>query len=244
MIKERSLYAPYSYSKLNTNNQCPRRFKYKYVLKFPYEFISTPALQKGQEIHSLLEKHSSTQDLTNSSEGKIQKENIQIYENFIKTDIQKKYLNDDVLYSQQREIQVKLQIQDGVIFIPDENMKRKDLLFYGFIDYVNIIDGVLNIVDWKTGKYRDIKYQDFKQLMFYQIYFFIKYENINEIRIQYTYVEHCIENDLVLRREYLNVYIQELLQDVNQSDNNTFSKKISPLCNYCPFKKFCDVDLS
>ena len=50
-------YAPYSASRLAVYEQCPRKFKYKYVDKIPVPFEPSLALTRGKVIHSLLEFH-------------------------------------------------------------------------------------------------------------------------------------------------------------------------------------------
>lgn len=105
---------------------------------------------------------------------------------------------------------------------------------------------ILHLVDWwrKSGKYKDPKWQEYDQLMFYAIYFFQRYSNINTIKISYVYIEHeDMENDIILERQYLNRYIDELMQLINNAENDdVFVKNPGRLCEYCDFRSHCKSD--
>lgn len=81
--------------------------------------------------------------------------------------------------------------------------------------------------------------------MFYAIYFFQKYPNINKIKISYVYVEHAdTENDLILERKYLDTYVSELINLINDAENDMeYAKNPSMLCSYCPFEVHCKQDV-
>jgi CRISPR/Cas system-associated exonuclease Cas4 (RecB family) len=95
-------------------------------------------------------------------------------------------------------------------------------------------------VSGKVISAKDERYQSYDQLMFYAIYFFIKYQNIMEIHISYLYVEHNLENSLVLERKYLNNYIKSLITDIKKIEETTeFNKNESKLCDFCGFNEIC-----
>ena len=48
-------FAPYSFSKISTWKQCPRKFNYNYVQKLPKAQASAYALDRGKLIHLILE---------------------------------------------------------------------------------------------------------------------------------------------------------------------------------------------
>lgn len=48
-------YGPYSYSRMATFNKCPAKFKFNYIDKVKVEFIVSPAMERGTEIHNSLE---------------------------------------------------------------------------------------------------------------------------------------------------------------------------------------------
>lgn len=228
-------YGSYSHSKLDVNNKCPRRFKYKYVLKLPEGETDKSALFKGIRVHNLFEKY------PDFSTVKYDKESKDIFDRFLGSDLGKKYLSAQ---NPLKETQVKYALNgpSGTELVPFSG-QRKDSLFNGNVDFVQFFDGVLNIIDWKTGKYKDLKYQDFDQLTFYQIEFFKK-TDVQEIRVQYVYVEHLLENALVLKREYLPKYEELLLGYIDKQESSDFEPIRTRLCDWCPFQDVCSRDLS
>lgn len=230
-------FQPYSFSKLDTHEQCPRRFKYKYVLKMSEGDVDRTPLIKGNAIHQVLERYPNIENMD------IDKEYIDIAIDYINSDVGQQYFSEDTLSTAEREYRIRLNIGSKGLYIPEDGTKRKDLHFLGFIDYIG--DDVIPVlVDFKTGKYRDLKYQDFSQLTYYAIQLFTKHPDIDKIRIAYSYVEHFKENDLILERRYLTNYIRDFVTTINKAENSNYDKNVSILCNYCPFKDICDKDAS
>lgn len=64
------------------------------------------------------------------------------------------------------------------------------------------------------------------------------------IRISYVYVEHDeAENDIVLERQYLQNYVNDLMGLIREAENDVeFKKCPSRLCDYCEYKEYCDND--
>jgi RecB family exonuclease len=50
-------YGPYSYSRFATFTKCPAKFKFNYIDKVKVEFIPSPAMERGSEIHNSLEAY-------------------------------------------------------------------------------------------------------------------------------------------------------------------------------------------
>lgn len=199
---------------------------------------TSSALLKGRMFHNLLEKYPVIEDVKRNTEVN------DLFDVFVNSELGKKYLNEEALKTSQREITIRLDIENDNLVIPCDTKKRKDIAFYGYVDYVNIIDDSLTLVDWKTGEFRDIKYQDFNQLLYYSIYFFLKYPNVNNINIVYCYVEHAQSNELTLNRQYIDRYKEELLNSINNIEKSNYSKNVSKLCDYCPYQGICSQDAS
>ncbi len=219
-------FAPYSFSKLTTFEDCPQRFKFQYIDKIKRD-DRNEALVKGSNVHNILEKFG-TYKLDNTAEENIVR-------NFVKSEIAKKYLPSLVgIEKSIRETSIGL----------DENFEpcsyySKRAVFRGKVDFICKIDNVLNICDYKTGKYKDEVYQDYRQLLLYSLFFFKKYPNVDTIRISYIYVEHNLENSMMLERKYLDKYLETLSNMINNVETATEYNRKTKFCNWCPYKDLC-----
>lgn len=222
-------YTPYSFSRLSTHKQCARKFKYNHIDKVPVEKTDRTALLKGGAVHSIIEYY------PNESSHKLAPKYQHIVDNFVRTRLGEKYLTKDSV----REFNFGLKADLSVCEYSD-----KEALFRGSVDFICTIDNVLHLIDWKTGKYKEPSWQTYDQLVFYAIYFFQRYPNISKIKISYVYVEHVdMENDLELSREYLDVYVSDLMELINNIETDVqFLKNPSKLCDYCDFKIHCSED--
>jgi len=219
-------YAPYSYSRISVHEQCPRKFKYSYILKLPEENVDKTALFKGSALHNSLENY------PGKGSHKLCEKYQPIIDDFLKTKY-KKYL--DMPHISEEAIGL------------DENLNpcqySKKAMFRGKVDYFTVTDKkTILIADWKSGKYRDEKYQSYDQLMFYAIYFFKKYSKVNTIIIKYIYIEHNLDNSMKLERKYLDNYCNSLNKSINSAESSNFEKKSSKLCDWCSYKNYCDND--
>jgi len=191
------------------------------------EFDKTPLL-KGVAIHSILE------NLPNKSTHKLAHKYQYIVDSFMESPLGTKYLSID----NSREFRFGL-TKD----LKPTEYKDKNAMFRGAIDLIGMDNDILYLCDWKSGKYKDQKYQNYDQLMFYAIYFFVKYPKVSNISISYVYVEHNIENSLLLSRDNLDVYVSQLSNQIISSETDVlFAKSYSKLCDWCPYKEHCDND--
>lgn len=223
-------YRPYSFSRMSTFTQCPYRFKLHYIDKVPEEEnpISLMALRKGSKVHSLLENYPKIETETKSFD---------IVEKFVRSKVAEPYL-DAIL----NESPNKREFAFGLTkdFEPT-TYDSPDALFHGKIDLICTVNGMLNLVDYKTGKAKEQTDQDYSQLMLYAIYFFQK-TTLDEIRISFVYVEHDHENSLVLKRQYLEHYKDIFLKLVERIETSDYSRQKSYLCKYCPYADKCHLD--
>jgi len=248
-------YAPYSASRLATYEQCPRKFKYKYVdkIKLPFEEHSL-ALTRGKIIHHLLEYHNKLtlkesidklkfDDDINTSPyftKEVIKECIQVYRKFVETDIAKSIFGDF-------ELGTELKVALNKKLEPCEYLD-KDTLFRGLIDRV-VVDkttDLVRIIDWKTGKDKSgssgIK-QTPDQLMHYGSWYFAKFP-VDKIKIVYVFVEHNTTLEYTLTRERVQDYKKALLLPIIKAEKDeVFEKITSPLCDYCEFRDVCNGDV-
>lgn len=215
---------PISFTRLEVFKQCPRKYKYKYVDKVEPEQQDFAALVKGRAIHAILESY--PERTSHKGAERYQK----FIEPFINSELGRGYLGI------KHVSEVKIGLDDNLEPVSYDDKKA---IFRGIVDYT-AIHGILNIIDFKTGKFKEQCYQSYDQLIFYAIYFFKRYKHIDKIRISFVYVEHVLENDLILERKYLDVYMSELLKSIsNLRTESVFPTAKGKLCSWCDFKEHC-----
>ncbi len=221
-------YAPYSYSRISTFG-CPRKSKYKYIQGIKPQPQNLEPLLKGGAVHHILEK------FPEKSTHKLSPKYQYIVDEFVQTALGKRVL----FRESSREVDIGL----NTSLEPCE-YSSEDAMFRGSVDYLYIEDGIIHIVDYKTGKYREQRFQEYDQLMFYALWFFIKYPEADKIRISYVYVEHGLENSLCMERKYLQNYKLKLIKSIKQiEDEENFQKNITPLCDWCDYQEYCTKDI-
>lgn len=222
-------FSPYSYSRIAVYQQCPRKFKYSYIDKIKVPFVYNEALVKGGAVHSVLEH------FPNQSDHKHAKKYFHVAEEFLKSPIGWELINKPAA----KELDIALNKS-----LEPCGYKDKDALFRGSVDRIVVDSDMFWLIDWKTGKLREQRYQSYDQLMFYAIWVFIKYPQINKVKISYYYVEHLESNDLILERQYFENYKKNLLNNITDIEkDNEFNKNITKLCDYCDYQEHCSKDI-
>lgn len=215
----------YSYSKLSVYEQCPFRYKLEYIDKIPQPDCDRTALIKGSKIHSILEK---IEDFVYSPKGEYH----DIVKNFMNSELGKDILSKPSI----REHEIKLDEN----FLANDSLKRDETRFVGYIDRINLSkgsDAEVELIDYKTGKYKDPIYQDYAQLIYYGIYIFDKYKDIEKLKLRFVYVEHSLENTLMLERKTINIHLNKLKSKIQKIETDSvFKKCVTKLCDWCPYK--------
>lgn len=237
-------FAPYSYSKINTWLQCPRKFKYQYVDKIG-TFESNIALDRGKFIHCLLEFNGDLNQVKNSGDYKKvlksgimskddYKDCIQIYRNFKSSKIG--------LWIDSKE-QMFNELPIGMDkFLNIREYSNPENIFRGYIDKVIRDHNTLILIDYKTGKYKEDMNWD--QLLYYGIALFSQMP-FDNILLMNVFVEHLRFNKTLLKREDIKKYQKVLLTNIkNVEDDTIYDKNETALCNWCPFQKTCLKDNS
>ncbi len=222
-------FAPYSFSRISTYQQCPRKFKYKYVDGADKEPVNLQPVLKGGCIHHILEHY------PKQSTHKLQPQYQHIVDKFLSTNLGKRLM----FRESTREYDF------GLTEELEPCAYSNDAMFRGSVDYLYFDEDVLHLIDWKSGKHRDLRWQSFDQLMFYAVYFFIKFSKLQKIHVHYVYVEHdTLPNSLPMDRAHLDRYKLNLLENIHNIENDeTFTKKKTKLCDWCEYSMHCDGDL-
>lgn len=212
----------YSFSKIDTYRFCPFKFQKCYIEKVPQ--VKTDALIKGSEIHEALEH---IENLTPDNK------HYDIIKRFAECP-----LGQDVLSKPSvREVEIKLNDK----FEAQDDLPRDEAKLIGYIDRVNFADTV-ELIDFKTGKGKDLKYQDFSQLSIYALYIYTKYR-VENIKLRYVYVEAQFENSLMLNYTGIENTRYDLIttiRDIEKSvETQNFPRKFQKLCGWCQFNSIC-----
>lgn len=226
-------FAPYSFSKLNTFVNCPKRFEYKYVKKEKEGRCDRSALERGSAIHEMFEHHEKNKEPKQSKYTKDFKKAL------VSKSVQniKKHL--ETPKNTCREVSFGLTPE----FTPCD-YNSKDALFRGKIDLVYVHEGMLELIDYKTGKPKSQKYQSYDQLLLYSIYFFQRYNTLQKLKVSYVYVDHDVVNSFVVDKTIIHKWKHHFLEIVNDIETaKEFLPNHSRLCHWCPFEEKCEWDL-
>ena len=240
-------YTPYSFSKISTWEQCPRKFKYQYINKLPVERTPQIHLDRGKFIHLLLEHDGDLEKLKKTKDWKEIKEHGLMSKDAIK-DSYWTYLKFKESYTGKSILKRKSLLKEFPLGL-NENLEiieydSKDVVLRGYIDamYVDEKTDTLIVVDWKTGKVPEK--QSYKQLLFYSLGIFSKMpEEYDKILLVYAYIDHQVINKQVLYRKDLERYKKALYDNIEKIESDTeFVKEESGLCQFCDYFLVCQED--
>lgn len=210
-------FSPYSHSKITSFLSCPMRFKLTYIDKVK-PTRKPEYLQRGIDVHEILSVYPKTTSET--------------VNRFLVSEVGRKY--DKVLKGETRR-EVRIGLNDN-FELQKYSTKSK---VNGIIDLIYIEDGVVHLVDWKTGKVPEV--QDWSQLETYAIPFL---KDNTSVSLSYVYVDQCVENTKVVRAADRDRLVTKLSQVIDNIENTTdFCRSISWQCEYCQYQDSCKPDL-
>ena len=238
---------PYSHSKISLFYQCPYKFKLSYIDKIK-KVSNNIALYKGSYAHAILEHKFNydiifkTDEIFTEEEKQKVKEYVKKFEN---CKLGKKYKSIMLNKKHLPEFEINFFIckNGNQFFACNEKQKA---IFLGFIDFMYFDeDKILNIIDWKTGKFKELKDQGTEQVELYAIWGFLQYPYQNKIKCKFVYIEHCKETYIEFERSQLQDLLKKHLNRIKKIEisnkEKEFRKSPSPLCNWCDYyKEECD----
>lgn len=220
---------PWSYSRLNDFETCPKMFHEKHILKsVPYDDTS-PHLVKGRDYHEKLER--AVKQVIRQGGGGFPKEIIGVIP----------LIQDLVNHARGAS--------DEPLFLTEQQRAmREDLKETGWFDkdvWVRVIwdwlivpgDGTAVVIDWKTGK----PWPDGGQLKLFAAAAMAAYPDIQQVDTAYVYVEHKkVTKERYTREEYAQIWDEfgersELIQLANESGNWP-AKPTQMGCRWCKVK--------
>jgi putative RecB family exonuclease len=248
--------AIYSHSRLSTFEQCPLKYKFRYIDKIKPEIEKTIESHLGSSVHDTLEWiYNSVKDTPEQipSLDDIINYYIKVWQRDMsdntlivkKQFTQKDYLNKGIQFLADY-FQENYPFKDGTIecekeiFIElDENTKIK-----GFIDRLvyNIEKGHYEIHDYKTAGTlpSQEKMNEDKQLALYSIAIKEIYGKDKEVILIWHYLAHnqkIISKRTEEQLEQLKQETKDLIKEIEQTKNFISCKSI--LCEWCEYKSLC-----
>ena len=273
----------FSFSQISMFKNCQRSWYYRYIEKLPV--VLGPQLKKGSQVHLLLEHFETFKNLKSSNietsnfsnietsnfsnVEMLNDENFKNFNEFEKQDFLEAFNNPEVFQIVEnfsnselgKTILSRKSIREFEFMFNEKiepTFEKESSIFIGYIDRINIFDGQIELIDYKTGKYKEPKFQDFSQLLIYAVYIFQRY-NFKKINLRFVYVEHNLENSITLNYNDYEIHKFMLLNDIQNilkcsnienfknlnienfknSNISNFKCSVKKLCNWCDFKEFC-----
>jgi len=250
--------AVYSHSKLNTFEQCPLKYKYKYIDKKTPDIEKTIEAHLGKVVHDTLEWI-----YTQAQENRILTiEKIIIYytknwqENYLEDIlIVKSYLTNKDYFNLGVEFLVSYYnenhpFKDGTIECEKRifiNLDEAgDYKLIGFIDRLvyNFETKEYEVHDYKTANSLPTqeKIDNDRQLALYAIAIKNLFGYDKEVVLIWHYLAHNKRIESRRTNEQLEKLKQETLELINEIESTeTFPHNKSILCNWCEFRPSCEA---
>ncbi|MCD6442237.1 PD-(D/E)XK nuclease family protein, partial [bacterium] len=123
--------------------------------------------------------------------------------------------------------------------------KLKEYWIKGKIDRIDILDGGLELIDYKTGnpkKDGKLTAEDKEQLLIYQL----ASQSLNSLfqkpvnRLTYYYLENGQKVSFSAKPKELEKMQEKLIRTIEQIKKSDFAPNPSQLCKYCDFYNICD----
>lgn len=244
----------YSHSRLSVFEQCPLKYKFKYIDLIEPEIKQTIEGFLGNKVHETLEwlykkvSENSVPDLDSVINFYIKKWN-EDYSNDIKINGNNKeyYFNEGIrflinYYSSNFPFKDNTVAIEKKVIVPLDS--EGSYLIKGYIDRLvhNKEDNIFEIHDYKTGFF--LKTQEEldkdRQLALYSIGIKNIFPEAKEILLIWHFLAH--NKKMVSKRtekelEELKVNVINLIRKIESTEN--FYANISYLCEWCEFKNHC-----
>jgi len=246
----------YSHSRLSSFEQCPLKFKFKYIDKIPPEIEHTIESHLGSCVHNTLEwlynqvmnKHIPTIDEMITTYAVKWQDSYSENTLIVKKELtQKDYFNKGVqflldYYNKHKPFDENtLEIEKRIEISLDSEGKYK---IQGFIDRLvyNLKTNEYEIHDYKTGNFlpRKEKFDNDRQLALYSIAIKETFGEEKDVCLIWHYLAH--NKKICSRRtnEQLAQLKKETLALIEKIEaTQEFPAKKSALCNWCEYKIVC-----
>ena len=220
-----------SHSRINDFDQCPLKFKLKYITKAPnFKFQGgSPHLIKGQKIHSYLEDY-----VNHRKDG-----NDEIAENSLDAVENGKEFADKIIDVYGREsVFAELQLAVTKDWEPT-GWFDADVYMRAIVDFSAYGHVMSEAIDWKSGKFTQYTPESgYGQLELTAGFMFALQPTLEFVQTQYAYVEHRKAIKKVYKAEdkiRILQYFDNKSVEINAEDK--FLPKKNRFCNWCEATK-------
>lgn len=208
----------WSFSRLKTFEQCPKKFNHLYILK-DVQDKETDAILYGNEVHKAAEEY--------IRDGKpIPK----------KFSYMQKVLDRLRQFKGDKHCELKLAVSED--YTPVEFF-APDVWYRGIVDLLIVDGNRAHMVDYKTGK--NARYADTTQLDAMAAAVFSHFPEVEVIKSALLFV---VSKELIkkthkreLVKSYWNVFEPKLDRLVTAEETGVWNAVSGPLCRYCPVTK-------
>lgn len=245
----------YSHSRLSTFEQCPYKFKLRYIDKIKPEIEKTIELHLGSTVHNTLEWiYTNVNELTLKID--------EIIERF--TEEWQKEFSDKIVIIK-KGLTAKDYFNKGIKFLVDyygkhspfkdgtiecekriliELDKEGKYQIQGFIDRLvyNLETGEYEVHDYKTANRLPTQEQadQDRQLALYSLAIKDIYGKDKEVKLVWHYLAHNIKITSTRNDEQLEQLKKETQELINKIESTReFLPEKSALCNWCEYKGMC-----
>jgi len=246
----------YSHSRLSCFEQCPYKFKLKYLDKVETEVEQSVEAFLGSRVHETLEKlyrdfefhkEISLDDLISflrsEWESHWSDDIVIVKEEYGKNNylsMAEQYITDYYLRYEPFDQGKTISIEDRIVIDLDGSGEYK---LQGFIDrLVEVDDGFYEIHDYKTNSRLPLPeyIENDRQLALYAIGVKERYPDCRDVRLVWHFLKFDKEIDSTRTEEELEQLKKDTVELIEAIENtNQFPCQSSALCDWCEFKPLC-----
>lgn len=215
----------WSWSRIETFEQCPKKFHHQNILK-DVPRPSSPAMDRGRRIHKALEDAIKF--------GAQLPPDLARCEPIIDRIKSAQTAGAKVFAEQQLAFREDLQPTDWY---------NKDVWFRVIMDVAIVMGAAASIIDWKTGRAKDYTDQELQgnQLALNAMAGFLLWPDVNKIEVSYAWVDHEMRTPATFDRRQLDSLLQDFgdRAEMIQLANESGQWKATPndYCKWCPCTK-------
>lgn len=244
----------YSHNRLLYYEQCPLKYKFRYIDKIPPQIGQTIEAFLGIRVHETLEKlyYNEIKGISNKFD-EIKSHFVESWEKHWNDNIriinkrynQSYYKENGIKYITKYFLKYLPFNQDETIAIEKELLliiDGEDITIKGIIDRLAIRDELYIIHDYKTGKHLPTKNDLIldRQLGIYALAVKENFEDAQSIELIWHFLAHDKEIRIKPKKTNLKLIKNDLINKIRTVKTaKNFTPNKTYLCNWCEYKPIC-----